>query len=337
MSWKRVASRQHGVISVQQALEAGLTPGTVRARSKGGQWQRLHRGVYLTHSGPVSDEAVAHGVLLAAGPDAVLGHDSVLWAWGLQSVPSRWTVFVPHDRRRRVDGAVLVRLRDMPRARHVNGYHVTSVQRAIVDLADLPGAVVDDIIAVTAKACQKGFTAPERISMELASRRAHRMRRPLRLILGDVEEGVESLAEHRFLHRVVREPGCRASSCRLSRVGAERTSSTKSLRSLPRSTGWRFMLAGSDRIGGATEKPAHAVSSRSARRGGMSTTSRAMLPRISPRRWLSVAGQASRPPAHRPAVCSACPGTRADGDTSRPRVWWGVWVLLWCAGLTHEW
>ncbi|USQ78507.1 type IV toxin-antitoxin system AbiEi family antitoxin domain-containing protein [Ornithinimicrobium faecis] len=207
MSWKRVASRQHGVISVQQALEAGLTPGTVRARSKGGQWQRLHRGVYLTHSGPVSDEAVAHGVLLAAGPDAVLGHDSVLWAWGLQSVPSRWTVFVPHDRRRRVDGAVLVRLRDMPRARHVNGYHVTSVQRAIVDLADLPGAVVDDIIAVTAKACQKGFTAPERISMELASRRAHRMRRPLRLILGDVEEGVESLAEHRFLHRVVREHG----------------------------------------------------------------------------------------------------------------------------------
>lgn len=204
VSWQRVARRQHGVITLQQAYEAGLTPGAVRARHKSGHWQRLHRGVYLTHSGPVSDEAAAHGVLLAAGPEAVLGHRSALWAWGLQSVPARWTVLVPHGRRRQVVGAELVRQRGMPSARLVNGFRTTSVQCAVVDLADVPGATVDDIIAITAKVCQKGFTSPERVVKELASRPSHRMRRQLRLILGDVEEGVESLAEHRFLKRVVR-------------------------------------------------------------------------------------------------------------------------------------
>lgn len=84
------------------------------------------------------------------------------------------------------------------------GFRATSVQRAIVDIADRPGAVVDDVIAVTARARQKGRTTPERIGAELAARRAHRMRRSLRLAIGDVEEGVESLAEHRFLHGVVR-------------------------------------------------------------------------------------------------------------------------------------
>ncbi|USQ75111.1 type IV toxin-antitoxin system AbiEi family antitoxin domain-containing protein [Ornithinimicrobium cryptoxanthini] len=204
MDWKRVARWQGGVVTLQQALRAGLTPGAVRARLQAGKWQRLHRGVYLTHSGPVGDDAVAWAVLLAAGEDALLSHGSALWVWGVGPPPTQWTVLVPHDRRRRVDGAVLVRTRDLPRARSVNGYRTTSLHRAVVDVADVPGAAVDDVIALAAKVCQKGFTTPERIIEELASRRGHRMRRPLRLILGDLTDGLESLAEHRFLHGVVR-------------------------------------------------------------------------------------------------------------------------------------
>lgn len=207
MDWERVAQRQMSVIAVGQALQAGLTPSALRARSANGQWQRLRRGVYLTHSGPVSDETAACAVLLAAGEDSALSHESALWAWRVGSVPPRWTVLVPHGRRRQVGGVELVRACEMPRTRSVNGFRVTSLQRAIVDTADRPEASVDDIIALTAKVCQRGLTTPERISKELASRRAHRLRRPLRLILGDVADGVESLAEHKFLHDVVRAHG----------------------------------------------------------------------------------------------------------------------------------
>lgn len=204
MDWRRVARRQSGVVTLQQALRAGLTPGAVRARLQSGKWQRLHRGVYLTHSGPVGDDAVAWAVLSAAGEDSLLSHGSALWVWRVGPLPAQWTVLVPHDRRRSVEGADLVRTRDLPRVRSVNGYRTTSLQRAIVDVADVPGAAVDDVIALTAKVCQKGLTTPERILKELASRRSHRLRRPLRLILGDVKDGIESLAEHRFLHGVVR-------------------------------------------------------------------------------------------------------------------------------------
>lgn len=204
MEWKHVARRQSGVATMHQALKGGLTPGAVRARLRSGRWQRLHRGVYLTHGGSVGDDAAAWAVLLAAGEDALLSHDSALWVWGVGPLPAQWSLLVPHSRRRRVDGAVLVRTRDLPRARSVNGYLTTSLQRAIVDVADVPGAAVDDVIALTAKVCQKRLITPERIIEELASRRGHRLRRPLRLILGDVTDGIESLAEHRFLNAVVR-------------------------------------------------------------------------------------------------------------------------------------
>lgn len=158
MDWDRVAGRQNGVITVEQALGSGLTRSAIRARVSTAAWQRLQRGVYLTHSGPVSDQAAAL-------------------------------------------------TRSLPRARSVNGFPTTSLPRTIIDIADRPWAAVDDIIALTARVCQRGLTTPARIGRELASRRAHRLRRPLQLILGDVDEGIESLAEHRFLQGVVRAHG----------------------------------------------------------------------------------------------------------------------------------
>lgn len=205
LTW--IARRQNGVVTAQQARDCGLTRSAVRARLARGEWQVLRPGVYLTHSGPVGASEIARAVVLAAGEGAVLSHEAAFWVWRVGPAPDLWSVLVPHGRRRTVEGGELIRSRRAIGRRLVNGYPTTSLQRAIVDVADRPGASVDDITALIATVCQKGSSTPERILTELAARRAHRMRRPLRLILGDVSEGVESLAEHRFLTRVIRAHG----------------------------------------------------------------------------------------------------------------------------------
>ena len=164
----------------------------------------MQHGVYLTHSGPIGESETARAALLAAGKGAVLSHESVLWVWDLGPAPKAWTILAPHARRRVIEGAELIRTRRPFSTRSVNGFDTTLLPRAIMDLADRPGAKVDDVMALIAKVCQKGLTIPKRLSTELSGRRAHRMRRPLELILGDVAEGVESLAEQRFLTRVVK-------------------------------------------------------------------------------------------------------------------------------------
>lgn len=206
MSLERVARRQYGVVTAEQAMASGLSRDAIRWRLARGRWQILQRGVYLTHNGPFGHRETAQAVLLRAGSPAALSHESALWVWRLAPAPERWTVLVPNARRRQVSGADLVRSRRFTQ-RTVDGLAVTSVQRAIVDVADRPCARMDDVIALVASACQRNVTTAHRLLTELADRRAHRRRRQLRLVLGDVSEGIESLAEHRFLHCVVRAHG----------------------------------------------------------------------------------------------------------------------------------
>ena len=76
------------VVSHAQALAAGLTPGTVRARLDSGRWQRLHRGVFAAHSGPITRSDLILGVLLAAGSGATLSHATAAELSGLVDVPT---------------------------------------------------------------------------------------------------------------------------------------------------------------------------------------------------------------------------------------------------------
>ena len=107
--------------------------------------------------------------------------------------------------RRRYDQGV--RRTRRPEHQIFDGLAVTPVARTILDLADLPGTRLDDVISWCARACQKGLTTPEKLGRALETRPRHRRRAQLRLIPGDVGEGIESLAEYRFLHRVVSAHG----------------------------------------------------------------------------------------------------------------------------------
>ena len=78
-----IAARQHGVVSIHQLRDAGLSDGAVLGRVRAGRLHRLHRGVYAVgHPGP-SNEKRWMAAVLAFPPGAVLSHRSAASLWGL--------------------------------------------------------------------------------------------------------------------------------------------------------------------------------------------------------------------------------------------------------------
>lgn len=63
---------QAGVISRAQALAAGSSRHMVDRRVAGGQWRRMHPGVYLVSGFRRTDEARLRAAVLWAGPTAAV-------------------------------------------------------------------------------------------------------------------------------------------------------------------------------------------------------------------------------------------------------------------------
>jgi very-short-patch-repair endonuclease len=134
----RLAGSQHGVVSVQQLREAGLTKDRILRRVEAGRLHPLLRGVYAVGHRSVSERGMELAAVLACGPGAVLSHRAAARLWALiHSVPVVEVTAV----RSRVGprGVVLHRSRSLePEDRAVrDGVPVTSVARTLVDLADV--------------------------------------------------------------------------------------------------------------------------------------------------------------------------------------------------------
>lgn len=207
MDLPRLLRRQDSVVTRAQALDRGLSPRQIEWRTSTGRWQRLHRGVYYVHSGPVPWRSRTRAALLHAGAGAALAEETALYVWRLGPRPAGSTrVAVPADRHlARTDG-VTVRRRRRLVVREVDGFPVTSVAQTLVDLTNRPGCNRHAVVALVARACQQGRVTGEQLLDELARRRTHRHRRLLRMLLID-SGGVESVPEFLFVHRVERAHG----------------------------------------------------------------------------------------------------------------------------------
>jgi very-short-patch-repair endonuclease len=133
-----VAERQHGVVSVAQLMEAGLTRNALSGRVKGGRLHRVHRGVYAVGHAGISSHGRWMAAALACGEGAALSHRSAAVLWGLLKREERVVdVSVPGDGgRKRRRGVRLHRSRSL-RSQHVTRRHgipVTIPARTIVDL-----------------------------------------------------------------------------------------------------------------------------------------------------------------------------------------------------------
>lgn len=203
-----LARRQHGVVSRSQALDLGLTVKTIRCHLDRGRWRRVHPGVYLVHSGEPSWMARASAAVLWAGTGAALSLRAAAYLWQLTDrQPTVLTVAVPaHRQVRRVAGVRVTRRRRI-RLAEVQRLPVTGATQTVIDLGDLHTCDAESAVALAARAVQLGVATTAELAAELRRRRAHRHREALRMALGDIADGIESVAEHHYVRNVERAHG----------------------------------------------------------------------------------------------------------------------------------
>jgi very-short-patch-repair endonuclease len=138
-----IGRRQDNVITVEQALRAGLGRGALAHRVKVGAMQRLHTGVYLIGPAPPTPMAKARAAALAVGADAVVSHLSAACLFGL--LPQHAgdvDITVAGRNPGRRQGVRRHRVKSLPRhhVTNVNRIRVTSIARTICDLASTESA-----------------------------------------------------------------------------------------------------------------------------------------------------------------------------------------------------
>lgn len=131
-----VATRQHGLVTRQQALAAGLTADQIKSRIGTGRWLLVRRGVYAVAGVPPSREQAVLAAVLAAGHGAIASHLTAGLLWRLPlPAPAAIDVVTGPGPLARLEGVRHHRTGTLHRhdVTVVDGIPVTSPARTIVD------------------------------------------------------------------------------------------------------------------------------------------------------------------------------------------------------------
>ena len=205
----RLLRGQRGVIASWQAEPAGLTPQRAKALVHAGRWQRLHYGVYASFTGEPTRQAALWAAGLRAGPQSVLSHETAAELDGLADKTSKLMhVTIPESRRvRPIAGFAIHRSGRVLEARHPGLLPPrTMIEETVLDLAE-EAASFDDVVALLARACQRRLTFPWVLRQRVQMRAKFRWRAEILHALDDVEAGVHSTLEYRYLRDVERAHG----------------------------------------------------------------------------------------------------------------------------------
>ena len=211
MNWRSQVQSQYGVVSRQQAIEAGFTRKAIEYRLRSGAWRRLHRGSYAAFTGDLSREAKLWAAVLRMGPDAVLSHETAAEIHGLVDKPvGPIHISVPADRRparQRLRGVVIHRSRCLV-AEWQGPWRLprTSVEDTILDLV-AAARTFDDAYGWISRGVGRRLTSAKSLSKALAARKRIRWRAWIAGALQDAEEGAHSPLERNYVHGVERAHG----------------------------------------------------------------------------------------------------------------------------------
>jgi hypothetical protein len=200
---------QRGVLTHGQATRAGVSRHTIAGRIESGRWQRLHRGVFATFSGPVPRDALLWGAVLRAGERAVLSHQTAAELWKLSDDPLEpLHVSVPRQTGvLDIPGLMVHYSSRLPHARHpVRLPPQTRLEDTVLDLVELARAA-EDAVAWPIKACQRRLTTPDRITGALEERHRVRWRGDVADAIAVIRVGVQSPLELRYFRDVERKHG----------------------------------------------------------------------------------------------------------------------------------
>ncbi len=196
-------SQQAGVISRRQVLECGGADHDIERLLRRREWARVHDGVYVEHTGPLTRSQRHWAAVLLHWPAALAGR-SALEAHGLSPDPvpgaavvelvvarTRRVVDPPGVRTRQIGGFATMTLMNL-------GPPPVRVEHAALSAASAASSE-DRAVAVLADVVQQRRTTAARLASHLEERPRLRRRRLLGQVLGDIAAGTNSALERRYL------------------------------------------------------------------------------------------------------------------------------------------
>ena len=204
--------RQVGVISRHQAIASGLGDHDIRRLVRRREWVRVHPGVYVDHSGPLTWLQRAWAAVLSCAPAALCRESARRAADG----PGRTShddgrpIHVAVDHSRTVTAPTGVRVHRVvdldARTRWNASPPRERVEHAVLSLAATARREVD-AVAFLADAVGARLTTGDRLLAALRDTSRIQRRRFLEGVIADVASGTCSTLEHGFLTRVERAHG----------------------------------------------------------------------------------------------------------------------------------
>jgi hypothetical protein len=203
---------QRGVIGRDQAIDAGLNGASINTLLRTNRWKKLHCGVYATFTGVPRHETLLWAALVRAGPDSMLSYMTAASLFGFadssRGRESPIHVTVPWDKHlSQIRGVVVHRSRRAHDGRHP--YLLppqTRVEATVLDLVE-DADTIEDAFAWICRAVGRGLTNADRLRREIERRDNVRWRAMILESLGDVERGVRSNLEFRYVRGVERAHG----------------------------------------------------------------------------------------------------------------------------------
>jgi very-short-patch-repair endonuclease len=134
----RLASRRHGIITLEQLRALGYSDSAIARLVRAGRLHRLYPGVFAVGHTALATEGRLLAAVLACGPGAALSHASAAWLWHLRrDTGTRIHVTVPTTNGRRPTSTLAIhRTRRPIESTIVDGIPVTTPMRTLADLAD---------------------------------------------------------------------------------------------------------------------------------------------------------------------------------------------------------
>lgn len=197
---------QDGVVTRRQLFEHGAQLHDLQRLVRRRELSRIHNGVYVNHTGPLTRRQREWAAVLAAWPAALAGASALP-----RAAPGSVHIAVTRGRTVRTQpGVVVQRTTDLqqrvlwnrapPRLR---------IEHAVIDVMSerIHGGDVAGAFAVLTEVAQSRQTTVDRILTALEERRRVPGRTLIAAMLTDLRDGVCSVIERGYRHRVERAHG----------------------------------------------------------------------------------------------------------------------------------
>jgi hypothetical protein len=197
---RNLARHQYGVVSRSQALRAGFTADKIKFRVRSDRWRQLNPGVYATFTGAPGRGAHLWAAILAAGPGAVLSHETAAELQRLNDRPSD-LIHVTVPWQRRIAAPPGVSLHRSARAVEAVEWESnpprTRVEETVLDLTQA-AANFDDVCGWITRAFARDLTDEGRLRAAMRQRPKLRWRAELHELIAAAASGDHSVLEYRY-------------------------------------------------------------------------------------------------------------------------------------------